>query len=104
MKEQVGKTDGEHFASHWLTIQPSLFNFIEDEVGELDENQRLFVRLAESVELGRIAAKYGWRGNGRKPSSRLAMFKLLLVDFRLQRHKGHNSMTVYHIMSQNGNI
>lgn len=79
MKEQVGKTDGEHFASHWLTIQPSLFNFIEDEVGELDENQSLFVRLAESVELGRIAAKYGWRGNGRKPSSRLAMFKLLLV-------------------------
>lgn len=79
MKEQAGKTDGEHFASHWLTIQPSLFSFIEDEVGELDENQRLFVRIAESVELGRIAARYGWRGNGRKPSSRLAMFKLLLM-------------------------
>ena len=81
MKEQAGKADGEHFASNWLTIQPSLFNFIEDEVGELDENQRLFVRLAESVELGRIAAKYGWRGNGRRPSSRLAMFKLLLVKY-----------------------
>ena len=23
----------EHFASHWLTIQPSLFDFLEDEVG-----------------------------------------------------------------------
>lgn len=79
MKEQVERPVGEHFASHWLTIQPSLFNFIEDEVGELDENQRLFVRIAESVELVRIAAKYGWCGNGRKPSSRLAMFKLLLV-------------------------
>lgn len=79
LKEQVERPVGEHFASHWLTIQPSLFNFIEDEVGELDENQRLFVRIAESVELVRIAAKYGWCGNGRKPSSRLAMFKLLLV-------------------------
>ena len=52
-----------HFASHWLTIQPSLFDFLEDEVGELDDNQRLFVRIAESVELGRIARKYGWCGN-----------------------------------------
>ena len=63
----------EHFASHWLTIQPSLFDFLEDEVGELDENLRLFVRIAESVELGRIApsdfksprrtagGRYAWR-------------------------------------------
>ena len=69
----------EHFASHWLTIQPSLFDFLEDEVGELDDNQRLFVRIAESVELGRIARKYGWCGNGRKPSSRLAMFKMFVM-------------------------
>ncbi len=68
-----------HFASHWLTIQPSLFDFLEDEVGELDDNQRLFVRIAESVELGRIARKYGWCGNGRKPSSRLAMFKMFVM-------------------------
>ncbi|MBQ9430176.1 MAG: hypothetical protein IJU44_01370 [Kiritimatiellae bacterium] len=47
------------FTEHWLTIQPYLFDFLEDEVGELDENQRLFVRMAESVELGRIATKYG---------------------------------------------
>ena len=69
----------EHFASHWLTIQPSLFDFLEDEVGELDDNQRLFVRIAESVELGRIARRYGWCGNGRKPSSRLAMFKMFVM-------------------------
>ena len=79
MKERTGETGGGHFASHWLTIQPSLFSFIEDEIGELDENQRLFVRPAESAALGRISAKYGWCGNGRRPSSRLAMFKLLLV-------------------------
>ena len=48
-----------HFASHWLTIQPSLFDFLEDEVGELDDNQRLFVRIAESVELGRISRTFG---------------------------------------------
>ena len=73
------QTNGEHFASHWLTIQPSLFDFLEDEVGELDDNQRLFVRIAESVELGRIARRYGWCGNGRKPSSRLAMFKMFVM-------------------------
>ena len=38
----------EHFASHWLTIQPSLFDFLEDEVGELDDNQRLFVRISDN--------------------------------------------------------
>lgn len=79
MKETMENRSAENFASHWLTIQPSLFNFIEDEVGELDENQRLFVRVAESVGLERIAAKYGWCGNGRKPSSRLAIFKLFLM-------------------------
>jgi hypothetical protein len=73
------RTTEEHFASHWLTIQPSLFDFLEDEVGELDDNQRLFVRIAESVELGRIARRYGWCGNGRKPSSRLAMFKMFVM-------------------------
>ena len=35
------RTTEEHFASHWLTIQPSLFGFLEDEVGELDDNHRL---------------------------------------------------------------
>ena len=69
----------ETFSNHWLTIQPSLFNFIEDEIGELDEEQKLFVRVAESLELRQIAARYGWCGNGRKPSSRLAIFKLLLM-------------------------
>jgi len=72
-------TDNHSFAEHWLTIQPRLFDFLEDEVGELDEEQKLFVRVAESLELRRIAARYGWCGNGRKPSSRLAIFKLLLM-------------------------
>ena len=60
-------------------MQPSLFNFLEDEVGELDEEQKLLVRVAESLELRQIAARYGWCGNERKPSSRLAIFKLLLM-------------------------
>ena len=69
----------EHFASHWTTIQPSLFDFIEDEIGELDENQKLFIHVAESLGLERIALKYHWCGNGRKISSRLAIFKLFLM-------------------------
>ena len=79
MKDKGENNVCETFSCHWLTIQPSLFNFIEDEVGELDEEQRLFVRVAESLELRQIAARYGWCGNGRKPSSRLAIFKLLLM-------------------------
>ena len=72
-------TGNHSFAEHWLTIQPYLFDFLEDEVGELDEEQKLVVRVAESLELRQIAARYGWCGNGRKPSSRLAIFKLLLM-------------------------
>ncbi|MBP5511306.1 MAG: hypothetical protein J6Z49_10345 [Kiritimatiellae bacterium] len=65
------RTAEGHFANHWLTIQPRLFGFLEAEVGKRDDNQRLFVRVAESVELGRIATKYGWCGNGRKPRTGL---------------------------------
>lgn len=79
MERKSGNGICETFSSHWLTIRPSLFNFIEDEVGELDEEQRLFVRVAESLELRQVAARYGWCGNGRRPSSRLAIFKLLLM-------------------------
>lgn len=79
MKNETENHAPERFADHWLTIQPYLFNFIEDEVGELDENQKLFVHVAESIGLERIAKKYGWCGNGRKPSSRLSIFKLFLM-------------------------
>ena len=79
MKDKTENGMCETFSNHWLTIQPSLFNFLEDEVGEIDEEQKLFVRVAESLELRQIAARYGWCGNGRKPSSRLAIFKLLLM-------------------------
>ncbi len=44
----------ESFSGHWLTIQPFLFNFLEDEVGELDEDQKSFVRVAESLGLQQI--------------------------------------------------
>ena len=50
MVDEVEAGAKPRFAGHWLTIQPSLFDFLEDEVGELDDNQRLFVRIAEGVE------------------------------------------------------
>ena len=37
MKDKTENGMCETFSNHWLTIQPSLFNFIEDEIGELDE-------------------------------------------------------------------
>ena len=46
MKDKTENGMCETFSNHWLTIQPSLFNFIEDEVGELDEEQKLFVSSA----------------------------------------------------------
>lgn len=79
MKINDAHGKGEHFAWHWLTIQPSLFGFLEDEIGELDENQKLFVRVVESIGLERIAVKYHWCGNGRKLSSRMSIFKLFLM-------------------------
>ena len=48
----------ETFSSYWPTIQPSLFNFTEDEMVELAEWQKLFVRVAESLDLRQIAARY----------------------------------------------
>ena len=36
MKEKCGHDTRETFSSHWLTMQPSLFSFIEDEAGERD--------------------------------------------------------------------
>lgn len=60
-------------------MQPYLFGFLEDEVGELDESLRLFVQAAESADIGIVAERYGWCGNGRKPSDRLAIFKLFLM-------------------------
>ena len=40
------------FTAQWFTIQPDLFGRIEDEVGELGESERDFIRICTTA-LGR---------------------------------------------------
>lgn len=69
----------ERFADHWLTVRPYLFDFPGEEAGGLDEEMKLFVRVAETLDIGRVASVHPWGGNGRRPSDRVAAFKLFLM-------------------------
>ena len=64
---------------HWNTIQKSLFPVLEDELGELSDEQKAFVSICELLIDDSIFYKYRWSGNGRKPHSRLAMFKAFIL-------------------------
>ena len=67
------------FVSQWMTIQPSLFDYLDDEIGELDDDQKSFVRICSMVLKEGDFFKYGWCGNGRPPASRLCIFKAFLL-------------------------
>ena len=67
------------FTSQWLTIQPDLFGRIEDEVGELGESEKDFVRICTTALNSGRFAKYRWCGNGHPPSSRFSIFKMLVL-------------------------
>ena len=67
------------FTAQWFTIQPDLFGRIEDEVGELGESERDFIRICTTALNSGRFAKYRWCGNGHPPSSRVAIFKMLVL-------------------------
>lgn len=67
------------FGRHWNSIQKSLFPYLEDEVGELDDKQRAFVSICELLIDDRAFSKYRWSGNGRPPCARLALFKAFVL-------------------------
>ena len=67
------------FTVQWFTIQPDLFGRIEDEVGELSESEKEFVRICTTALNSGRFAKYRWCGNGHPPSSRVAIFKMLVL-------------------------
>ena len=67
------------FTAQWFTIQPDLFGRIEDEVGELGESEKEFVRICTTALNSGRFAKYRWCGNGHPPSSRVAIFKMLVL-------------------------
>jgi len=63
----------------WHTIQSRLFPFLEDELGELDEQHRLFVAICEICHPRRHLANYRWIGNGCPPKDRLALWKAFIA-------------------------
>lgn len=67
------------FTTQWFTIQPDLFGRIEDEVGELGESEKEFVRICTTALNSGRFEKYRWCGNGHPPSSRVAIFKMLVL-------------------------
>jgi len=67
------------YVSQWMTIQPSLFACLDDELGELDEEQRAFVRVCSLVLSEMSFSRYRWCGNGRPPASRARIFKAFVL-------------------------
>jgi hypothetical protein len=52
---------------------------LEDQLGELDKMHQEFVAVCETCAPGAHMADYAWVGNGRVPSSRLALFKAFVA-------------------------
>ena len=67
------------FVAQWMTIQPSLFVCLDDELGELDEDQKTFVRVCSWALSEQNFFQYRWCGNGRPPASRLRIFKAFIL-------------------------
>ena len=62
-----------------ISIQRHLFPALEDEIGELSDRERKFVRIIELIEIGRFLVGHGWCGVGRKPHSRKALAKAFIA-------------------------
>ena len=59
----------------WNSIQNWLFPVLEEELGELSEKQKEFVRVCELCDLEKHLFPYRWKYNGRPPKDRLAIVK-----------------------------
>lgn len=57
----------------WKHVQRELIPMLEDEVGELGELDKKFVRIIALLPLEAFAQRYAWRGLGCPPESRLWM-------------------------------
>jgi hypothetical protein len=63
----------------WSSIQKWLFPVLEDELGELRESDREFVRVVDLCDLPSHLGRFSWRGVGRKRTSRLCMAKAFIA-------------------------
>lgn len=57
------------------SVQRWLIPALEDEVGELTEKQKEFVRVVEAMDLEKYLPEFCWAGLGRKRKSRLSLLK-----------------------------
>lgn len=62
-------------SSLWNSIQSWLFPALEEELGDLSEKQKEFIRVCELCELEKHMAPYRWKNNGRPLKDRLAIVK-----------------------------
>ena len=64
----------------WNSIQSWLFPHLEEELGELSEKDRNFIRVVESTQLEPLLRPYKWRGFGRKSLERLCIAKAFIAQ------------------------
>ena len=63
-----------HFTCVGATVQPQLLPFLEDELGALGDDEKLFTLVAEELDLdAAIVQRRAW--TGRPPASAVAIFK-----------------------------
>jgi hypothetical protein len=61
------------------SIQKWLFPVLEDEIGELTEKQKEFIRVVEAIDLVQYLGEFEWKGIGRKRDSRLSLLKAFVA-------------------------
>ena len=63
----------------WRPIQRDLLPMLEEELGELGEKDKLFVRIAGLLRLGKFLSRYEWSGTGCPPHERCKIFHALIA-------------------------
>lgn len=66
-------------SSAFNSIQKYLFPIVEEEIGELTEKQREFVKIVELMDPERFMTPFNWSGDGRPPKNRLSIFKAFIA-------------------------
>ena len=76
--DKADRYEGGKIHRLWRELEQGMFPFMMNEVGELTEKNRLFVAVCEAVVEPESFAYAKWKGVGRPPSDRMAIFKAFL--------------------------
>ena len=63
----------------WITIQTWLFPALEEELDDLSEKQREFVRICELGDLKKHTAPYRWKNTARMRKERFSLLKAFIA-------------------------